>query len=45
MRLRLTKAGRAAMLHRRSLAVIVTGKATDNAGNKASEQHGRTLRV
>src|SRR3954466_1183009 len=38
-------AGRRALRGKRSsLAVIVTVKAIDNAGNKATVQHGRTLR-
>jgi plastocyanin len=42
----LTRAGRAALRgKRRFLAVVVTGSATDDAGNKATRTHGRTLRV
>src|SRR3954471_9485046 len=41
----LTPAGRRALSGKRStLAVIVTVKAIDNAGNKVTVQHGRTLR-
>ena len=44
--LSLTRAGRRALRgRRRTLAVIVTGRAMDAAGNKTpAEQHGRTLR-
>jgi plastocyanin len=39
---RLTRAGRRAMRKKR-LAVIVTARARDGAGNRTTEQHGRTL--
>ena len=39
----LTKAGRRALRGRRRLAVVVTAKAVDRAGNVAEEAHGRTL--
>ena len=41
--LQLTRAGRAALRHRRRLVVVVRGVATDAAGNKAQESSGRTL--
>jgi plastocyanin len=43
VRMRLTRAGRRALARKRRLAVVVTARATDNAGNKAMQQHGRTL--
>jgi len=43
--LRLTPAGRAAVRRHRALAVIVTGRATDAAGNATTERSGRTLRA
>jgi plastocyanin len=42
--LKLTRAGRLALRGKRSLAVIVTGRAMDAAGNDTTEAHGRTLR-
>ena len=42
-RLRLTRAGRAAFRRDRPLAVVVTGRAVDPAGNRARATHGRTL--
>ena len=39
----LTKAGRRALRKKRRLAVIVTAKAVDLAGNTGEEAHGRTL--
>jgi plastocyanin len=39
----LTKAGRRALRGRRRLAVVVTAKAVDRAGNASEEAHGRTL--
>jgi hypothetical protein len=39
----LTRAGRRALRNRRRLAVIVTAKAVDRAGNAGEEAHGRTL--
>jgi plastocyanin len=43
--LALTKAGSAALSRRRStLAVVVTGRAIDGAGNAVTRTHGRTLR-
>ena len=43
VRVKLTPAGRAALHGKRHLAVIVTGRAMDAAGNDTTEQHGRTL--
>jgi plastocyanin len=43
--LHLTQAGRRALRRNRRLAIIVTARATDNGGNKATEAHGRTLRA
>jgi plastocyanin len=43
VRLTLTRAGRAAMRGKRHLAVIVTGRAMDAAGNDTTEVHGKTL--
>lgn len=42
--LRLTRAGRAALKRRRRVAVAVSGRATDRAGNAASAKASRTLR-
>jgi plastocyanin len=39
----LTRAGRRALRNRKRLAVIVTAKAVDRAGNAGEEAHGRTL--
>ena len=39
----LTKAGRRALRGRKRLAVVVTAKAVDLAGNASEEAHGRTL--
>lgn len=39
----LTRAGRRALRDRKRLAVVVTAKATDRAGNVGEEAHGRTL--
>jgi plastocyanin len=39
----LTQAGRKALKGRKRLAVVVTAKATDKAGNASEEAHGRTL--
>jgi hypothetical protein len=39
----LTRAGRRALRGRKRLAVVVTAKATDTAGNTGEEAHGRTL--
>ena len=39
----LTRAGRRALRGKKRLAVVVTAKATDAAGNVAEEGHGRTL--
>jgi plastocyanin len=41
--LRLTRAGRAAVRRHRGLAIIVTGRAMDMAGNQATAEHGRML--
>ena len=41
----LTRAGRAAVRRHRALAVIVTGRATDAAGNVTTQRSGRTLRA
>ena len=41
----LTKAGRRALRGRKRLAVVVTAKAVDEAGNVGEEAHGRTLGV
>jgi hypothetical protein len=41
--LKLTRAGRRALARKRRLAVVVIGRAKDNAGNKATAEHGRTL--
>ena len=43
VRMRLTRAGRRALARKRQLAVVVTARATDDAGNKATTDHGRTL--
>lgn len=43
VRVRLTRAGRLALRSRRHLAVIVTGRAMDAAGNDTTAEHGRTL--
>jgi hypothetical protein len=43
VRLKLTRRGRRALARNRRLAVVVIGRATDNAGNKATSEHGRTL--
>ena len=40
---RLTRAGRAALRRHRRLAVVVTGRAMDAAGNETTEQSRRTL--
>jgi plastocyanin len=41
--LKLTRAGRRALARKRQLAVVVIASARDNAGNKATAEHGRTL--
>jgi plastocyanin len=43
VRVKLTRAGRAALRGKNHLAVIVTGRAMDAAGNDTTEAHGRTL--
>jgi plastocyanin len=43
VQLRLTRRGRRALTRNRRLAVVVIGKATDNAGNPVTTEHGRTL--
>jgi plastocyanin len=43
VRLSLTRAGRAAVRRHGSLAIIVTGKAMDMAGNETTAEHGREL--
>ena len=43
--IRLTRAGRAAIARKGRLAVVITARATDNSGNRATGQHGRTLGV
>jgi plastocyanin len=43
VRLKLTRAGRRALARKRRLAVVVIASARDNAGNKATAEHGRTL--
>jgi plastocyanin len=43
VRVKLTRAGRAALRGKRHLAVIVTGRAMDAAGNDTTEVHGKTL--
>ena len=41
--LRLTRAGRRALVRKRQLAVVVTARAKDTAGNQGTAEHGRTL--
>ena len=41
--LKLTRAGRRALARKRQLAVVVTARARDDAGNRGMAEHGRTL--
>jgi plastocyanin len=41
--LKLTRAGRRALARKRQLAVVVTARARDDAGNRSTAEHGRTL--
>jgi hypothetical protein len=43
VRLSLTRAGRAAVRRHGDLAIIVTGRAMDMAGNETTAEHGREL--
>ena len=43
VRLKLTRAGRRALARKRQLAVVVTARARDTAGNRGTAEHGRTL--